>query len=174
MLQELGATVIDADRVAHELMRAGSAVHTAVAAAFGDEVLGADGEIDRARLGARVFADPAALATLEAIVHPAVIEEVSRRIEAAPTPAVVIEAIKLIEAGMADQYDSLWVTTCPPEVQAQRLMAERGLGRDEAWLRIEAQPPQADKVARADVVIDTNCSLEETREQVERAYRALW
>lgn len=169
MLAEMGATVIDADRVAHEVMRAGGPVHAAVVAAFGAEVLGADGEIDRGRLGARVFADPAALATLEAIVHPAVIEEVDRRIAAAPTDVVVIEAIKLIEAGMAERYDSLWVTACPVEAQVQRLMAGRGLSRQEALVRIEAQPPQADKIARADVVIDTDCSLEETRAQVKAA-----
>jgi len=169
MLAEMGATVIDADRVAHQVMRAGGPVHAAITAAFGREVVGADGEIDRRRLGERVFADPAALATLEAIVHPAVIEEVDRRIAAAPTGVVVVEAIKLIEAGMAGRYDSLWVTTCPVETQVQRLMAGRGLSRQEALRRIQAQPPQEDKIARADVVIDTDCSLEETRAQVEAA-----
>ena len=120
MLADLGATVIDADRVAHEAMRAGTAVHAAILAAFGPEIVRTDGEIDRARLGALVFADPNALARLERIVHPAVTAEVARRIAEAPTPVVVVEAIKLIEAGMAERCDSLWVTTCPSELQVQR------------------------------------------------------
>jgi len=173
MLADLGATVIDADRVAHEAMRAGTAVHAAVVAAFGPQVVGADGEIDRARLGAVVFSDPEALARLEGIVHPAVLQEVARRIGAARTRVVVVEAIKLIEAGMAEECDSLWVTTCPPDEQVRRLMADRGLSRQEAELRVRAQPPQEEKVARADVVIDTGCDLAQTRVQVEEAWERL-
>jgi len=173
MLADLGATVIDADRVAHEVMRAGTAVHAAILAAFGPEIVRTDGEIDRARLGALVFADPNALARLERIVHPAVTAEVARRIAEAPTPVVVVEAIKLIEAGMAERCDSLWVTTCPSELQVQRLMADRRLSREEAELRVRAQPPQEEKVARADVVIDTGGSLAQTRAQVEMAWERL-
>ncbi len=173
MLRDLGATVIDADRVAHEVMRAGTPVHRAVVEAFGPQVLRPDGEIDRARLGAMVFSDPQALARLEAIVHPAVLEEVARRIAAAPTLVVVVEAIKLIESGMAEGFDALWVTTCPFEEQVRRLMADRGLTRQEAELRVRAQPPQEAKIARADIVISTDGSLEETRAQVEAAWQAL-
>lgn len=173
MLAELGATVIDADRVAHEVMRAGTPVHAAVVAAFGPGIVGARGEIDRTRLGARAFSDPEALARLERIVHPAVVQEVARRIAAAPTRVVVVEAIKLIEAGMAEGCDSLWVTTCPPEEQVRRLMADRGLSREEAELRVRAQPPQEEKIARADVVIDTGSDLGRTRTQVEAAWRRL-
>ncbi|MCS7178190.1 MAG: dephospho-CoA kinase [Anaerolineae bacterium] len=174
MLAERGATVIDADRVAHEVMRAGTPVHQAVAAAFGPEVLRADGEIDRARLGAVVFSSPEALARLEAIVHPAVIEEVARRIAAARTPVVVVEAIKLIESGMARTCDALWVTTCSPAEQVRRLIADRGLSRAEAEQRVNAQPPQEAKIAQADVVIRTDGTLEETRAQVEAAWQALF
>ena len=173
MLRDLGATVIDADRVAHEVMRAGTPVHRAVVETFGPQVLRPDGEIDRARLGAIVFSDPQALARLEAIVHPAVLEEVARRIAAAPTPVVVVEAIKLIESGMADAVDALWVTTCPFEEQVRRLMADRGLSRPDAEQRVNTQPPQEAKIARADVVIRTDGSLEETRAQVEAAWQAL-
>lgn len=170
MLAELGATVIDADRVAHEVMRAGTSVHQAVVTAFGPQILRPDGEIDRARLGALVFSDPQALARLEAIVHPAVGEEVARRIAAAPTSIVVVEAIKLIESGMARICDSLWVTTCSPAEQVRRLMADRGLSREEAERRVNAQPPQEEKIALADVVIRTDGTMEETRRQVERAW----
>lgn len=173
ILAELGAEVIDADRVAHQVMRSGTPVHSAIVEAFGPQVLAPDGEIDRRRLGALVFADPQALARLEQIVHPATIAAIEQRIAASPAPAVVVEAIKLIESGMADAYDSLWVTVCKPEQQLQRIMAARNLSEDEALLRIRAQPPQEEKVARADVVIDNSGSIEQTRSQVQKAWEQL-
>jgi len=173
MLAELGAEVIDADKVAHEMMRPGTPVHAAVVEAFGPEVLSPDGKIDRRLLGTLVFTDPAALARLEAITHPATIEAISRRISVTFARVVAVEAIKLFEAGMADAYDSVWVTTCRPEQQIERVVAERGLSRAEAKQRLWAQPPQEDKVARADVVIDNSGSLSQTREQVEAAWKRL-
>ncbi len=173
MLAELGAETIDADKVAHEVMRAGTPVHAAIVEAFGREVLAPDGQIDRERLGKIVFAGPAALARLEAVVHPATLEAVARRIAATESDVVVVEAIKLIEAGMADAYDSLWVTTCRPEQQVERIVATRGLSRVEAMQRVRAQPSQAEKIARADVVIDTSGTLAQTRQQVQEAWRHL-
>ena len=173
VLAELGAEVIDADKVAHEAMRAGTPAHGAIVEAFGPEVLAPDGEIDRARLGAIVFTDPAALARLEAIVHPATIEAVNRRITATSAEVVVVEAIKLIEARMAGGCDSVWVTTCRPEQQVYRIVGGRGLSRTEAWQRVRAQPPQEKKIARADVVIDTSGRLSQTRAQVQTAWERL-
>lgn len=173
MLAELGAETIDADKVAHEVMRAGTPVHAAIVEAFGREVLAPDGQIDRERLGKIVFAGPAALARLEAVVHPATLEAVARRIAATESDVVVVEAIKLIEAGMADAYDSLWVTTCRPEQQVERIVATRGLSRVEAMQRVRAQSSQAEKIARADVVIDTSGTLAQTRQQVQEAWRHL-
>ena len=173
MLVDLGAEAIDADQVTREVMRAGTPVYAAIVEAFGPEVLSPDGEIDRRRLGEIVFADPAALARLESIVHPATIEAVSRRVAASGARVVVIEAIKLIEAGMADGYDSLWVTTCRQEQQVERIMAARGMTQDEAWRRVRAQPPQEKKIARADVVIDTSSTLAQTRQQVQEAWERL-
>jgi dephospho-CoA kinase len=173
MLAELGAETIDADEVAHEVMHAGSPVYTQIAAAFEPRVLTPGGEIDRKRLGEIVFADPAALARLEALVHPAVIAEVGLRIAASTAPAVVVEAIKLIEAGMADGCDSVWVTTCKPRQQVYRLMGGRRLSRAEAEQRVRAQPPQEAKIARADVVIDTCGTLAHTRAQVRAAWERL-
>nr|HID13221.1 dephospho-CoA kinase [Anaerolineae bacterium] len=173
MLAELGAEVIDADKVAHEVMRAGTPVHAQIVETFGPEVLAPDGEIDRARLGAIVFADPAALARLEAIVHPATLEAIRRRIAATSASVVVVEAIKLIEAGMADACDNVWVTTCRPKQQIYRIMGGRGLSRAEAEQRVRAQPPQEEKIARADVVIDTSGKLSRTRAQVQAAWRRL-
>jgi dephospho-CoA kinase len=173
MLSELGAEVIDADKVAHEMMRAGTSVHAEIVEAFGREVLSPDGEIDRQRVGALVFADPIALARLEALTHPATIETIGRRIDVSSAPVVVVEAIKLIESGMADAYDSIWVVTCAREQQIRRVVAQRHLSRKEAEQRVRAQPPQAEKVARADVVIDNSGSLSRTREQVHAAWERL-
>ena len=166
MLVALGAEYVDADRVAHEVMAPGGAVHDAVVAAFGADVLAPDGTLDRRALGNIVFSDPAALTRLESLVHPATIAEVQRRVDASKAPIVVMEAIKLLESGMAASYDAIWVTTCPPEVQLTRLMQQRGLSRADALRRIQTQSPQAEKIARADVVIHTGGTLEETQAQV--------
>ncbi len=171
MLADLGATVIDADLIAHLVMRADTPLYDAIVETFGPEIVGPDGEINRERLGRLVFTDPQALARLEDIVHPAVREEVNRRVAAAPTPVGVGEAIKFFEAGMAAPCDTLWVTTCPPEEQVKRLMAGRGLSEKDAWLRVRAQPPQEEKLARADVVINTDTDLSGTRAQVETAWQ---
>jgi dephospho-CoA kinase len=173
MLRRLGARVIDADTLVHHLMVEGTPVWQAVLDEFGEVILGPEGEIDRGKLGAVVFADAGALKKLEAIVHPAVTARVDELIRQAAEPVVVVEAIKLIEAGWHRTYDALWVVTCPREQQLERLMRVRKLSREEALLRIEAQPPQEDKVALADVVIDNSGSLKETREQVERAWERL-
>ena len=173
MLAELGAEVIDADKVAHEVMRVGTSTHARIVETFGPGVLDHDGEIDRMRLGALVFADPAALARLEAIVHPATLEEIRRRIGATFAGVAVVEAIKLIEVGMANDCDGVWVTTCRPEQQVYRIMGRRGLSRAEAEQRVRAQPPQEEKVACADVVIDTSGTLSWTRAQVQAAWERL-
>ena len=179
MMAELGAHIIDADHVAHELMAPGTAIWQAVVEEFGPDVLGEGGQgqsdsvIDRTKLGDIVFADPQALARLEAILHPAVIQEVNRRIHAADARVVVVEAIKLIEAGMHRGYDALWVVTCRPEQQVARLVAQRGTSEEEVRQRMAAQSPQTEKVAWADVVIDNSGSLAETKAQVERAWCAL-
>ncbi len=172
-LQRLGAAVLDADAVAHEVMRAGTAVHDAVVAAFGPGIRTPDGEIDRRALGAIVFADPEALARLEAIVHPAVVAYAEEWLAGVTAEVAVIDAIKLIEAGIADRCDAIWVVICPPEEQARRLQRYRGLSWEEAWLRIRAQPPQEEKVARAGVVIDNGGPISRMRAQVRAAYRRL-
>jgi len=173
MLAELGAEVIDADRVAHVVMRAGTPAYARVVEAFGPGVLGPDGEIDRARLGAIVFNDSESLACLEAIVHPATLDAIDRCVAATSADVVVIEAIKLIEVGMASKCTSVWVTTCRPDQQVRRLVDGRGLSRAEAELRVRAQPPQEEKIARADVVVDTSGSHSQTRSQVQVAWERL-
>jgi dephospho-CoA kinase len=170
MLAELGAAVIDADKVAHDVMRPGGPAYDPVVKAFGPGILAADGTIDRARLGAIVFRDAAALRRLEAAVHPATLIGVGRRIAQASQPVVVVEAIKLIEAGMHRVYDALWVVTAPRSTQIARLVETRGLTEQEAVLRVDAQPPQEEKAAQADVVIVNDGDLDALREKV----RAAW
>ena len=173
-LSRLGAEYIDADLLAHEVMAPGMPAWDEIVAAFGAQIVGLDGDIDRKKLGAIVFADPTALARLEAIVHPEVIARTRRRIASSTAPVVVVEAIKLIESGMVRQLvDTLWVVTAPREIQLARLMAHRGLSRTDAMVRIDAQPPQAKKAAQADVVIDNGGTIEETVRQVEQAWKEM-
>jgi len=167
MLEELGAKTIDADALAHQVMHKGSPVWQAIVEEFGSDILRPDGEIDRGKLGRVVFSDPAALHRLEKLVHPAVIAATRELIRQAEEKVVAIEAIKLIEAGMRPLCDTLWVVNCRKDQQLARLMAQRGLSREEALLRIEAQPPQEEKIASADVAIDNSGNIEETRRQVE-------
>jgi dephospho-CoA kinase len=170
MLANLGARVIDADQVAHQVMVPDGPAYSAVVKAFGPEILAGDGTIDRASLGAIVFRDPAALRRLEAAVHPAVTAEVARRIAQAEARVVVVEAIKLIEAGMHRHYDALWVVTAPRALQIARLVAKRGTTEEEAALRVDAQPPQEEKAALADLVFVNDGGLDE----LERKVRAAW
>jgi dephospho-CoA kinase len=173
MLGRLGAKAIDADALVHQLMAKGTPVWQAILDEFGEGILGPGGEIDRRKLAGIVFADAEALERLEAIVHPAVTARVDGLIRQATEPVVAVEAIKLIEAGWHRAYDALWVVTCPKEQQLERLMRTRKLSREEALLRIEAQPPQEDKVALADVVIDNSGTLKETEKRVEREWEKL-
>jgi dephospho-CoA kinase len=185
MLAELGARLIDADALAHEVIRADTPAWQRVVQEFGSDILQQNGQIDRARLGALVFADRQALARLEAIVHPAVIAKSERLLKefedekrssapgsTGPT-VVVLEAIKLIESGMHRRCDEVWVVTCPHDQQLKRLVQHRGLSEAEAGLRIAAQPPQADKTAVADVAIDNSSDLERTRVQVVREWERI-
>ena len=173
LLAELGATVIDSDLVYRELAAPGTPLLARLAKRFGDEIVGDDGSLDRRRLGAIVFADPEALHDLDRITHPAVIAEVDQRVAAKTDGVVVLDAVKLIESGHADGCDAVWVVVTDPEEQVTRLMKRNNLPAEEARRRVAAQPPIGPKLARADFVIDNSGSRDETREQVERAWRAL-
>lgn len=173
MMQERGAATLDADLLVHDLYMPGDPVYTAVIDAFGADILGMDAMIDRRILGRKVFGDPAALVRLEALTHPAVIERTWAWVARQTTPVVVVDAVKLIEAGIADGCDAVWVVTCPPEVERRRLMSRPGMTAAEADRRLAAQAPEAEKVARADVVIDNGGTVDATRDQIERAWRAL-
>src|SRR5207253_9986085 len=142
MLAELGAELIDADRVAHELLEPGTAEYEQIVARFGRGVLQPSGAIDRRQLGAIVFSDAGALRDLEQILHPGVRPRIRARFAAAQASVVVVEAIKLLEVGLYLETDAVWVVTADRETQIERLMESRGLTRAEAETRVDAQPPQ--------------------------------
>jgi dephospho-CoA kinase len=173
MLAEHGAVTIDADQAARAAYEE-PAVRQAVVARFGEGVRRADDSVDRAALARIVFEDPAALRDLERIVHPAVRPRILAGIDAAEgrgAAAVVVEAIKLVEGGLAELFDEVWLVTCDPPVQRGRLR-ERGVGAADADRRIAAQRHLRD---RAEPVatrrIDTSGSLGDTRQQVDEAWR---
>lgn len=173
MLGQRGAFTIDADELVHGLLDADTAVQSQIAARFGPEIWSREGKIDRGKLGAIAFQDPAAMRDLEAILHPCVGARVEELIRNSTSPVVVVEAIKLLESDLRRLCRAIWVTTCSEEQQVSRLVQGRGLELDGALARIRSQPPQADKIAQADRVIDTSGSLGQTEEQVEQAWRGL-
>jgi len=168
-----GALAIDADQIVHELMDGDTHMQAAIGVAFGPEVRRADGRIDRQALADIVFNDPQALADLEAMVHPAVRQELARRVSESGASIVFIEAIKLLESGLADACHRIWVTRCAKQRQLERLRVCRGMETQTAVERIKAQAPQEEKVARADVVIDTDGLMKDTEAQFELAWSHL-
>ncbi|MBN1994430.1 MAG: dephospho-CoA kinase [Anaerolineae bacterium] len=173
MLQELGSTVIDADKLVHQLMKKGSPVYDAIVNEFGAGVLDQTGEINRRNLSKIVFTTPGALAKLEGMTHPAVHQEVVRRIDQATTQVVAVEAIKLFESNLIDLCHSKWVVTAPPDVQLKRLVERRKMSLEQAQQRLKAQSPQAEKTAKADVVIDNSGDLAKTWALVKKQYTTL-
>lgn len=173
-LAALGAYVVDADVLAREVVEPGTPGLAAVAAEFGAEVLRPDGSLDRDRLGAIVFADPAARARLNAIVHPLVGAATAQRFAAAPADAIVVHDVPLlVEVGLAAAYDVVIVVAATPETQGSRLVRARGMSADEARSRIAAQAPLADKLAVADFVITNDGSLDDLDRQVQAVWLAL-
>lgn len=169
LLVARGAEYVDADRLVHALMEPGTPEHERIVARFGAEGLAADGRIDRVWLGGVVFADPAALRDLEAILHPGVRAEIRRRMAVSTAPIVVVDAIKLLESGLAREMDAVWVVTCPRAEQVRRLVTERGLTAEQAETRISAQGSQEEKARQATVVIANGGTLEDTESQVDAA-----
>ncbi len=176
MFARLGAAVIDADRVAHELQEPGQPLYEAIVSAFGREVVGEDGRIDRRKLGAMVFADPKARVRLEDILHPAIVEECERRIQEAGTSGAAVcllDAALLIESGRQARFDMVILVEASEAVQIDRLMARMGLSRDEALQRIRLQMPREEKRRHASLVIENGGPLEETERQVKAAWERL-
>jgi dephospho-CoA kinase len=143
ILEHVGAFGIDADGLAHRAMSPGAPAYQPILDTFGRWILASDGQIDRDKLGKVVFNDPDALARLEALTHPIVSQVIDLLVKRASQKVVVIEAIKLFEAGLAQHCDSVWVIDAPEDVQIKRLVQQRKMTEPEARMRVAAQPPQA-------------------------------
>lgn len=176
MFAARGAAVVDADRIAHALQEPGQPCHHQILEAFGTEILDGTGRIDRRRLGARVFAEPAARRRLEAIMHPAIraaCENEIRAAEASGRPVCLVDAALILESGQRDRFDAIVLVSAPEAVQVDRLVRSRGLTEAEARQRIQSQWTTTAKAALADFVIDTGGDLADTEGQVARVYAAL-
>ena len=171
-LAKMGAGVIDADIIGHEILEADEEIRRELAGVFGDGVLTKDGRIDRKALAGIVFRQPEALERLNRITHPRITKEVKKRLadyRKKGAGVVIIEAPLLIEAGWASRVDRVWVTRAPGDVIIKRLEG-KGMRREEAEARIRAQATDNERLRHADEVIDTDCSLME----LELKTRGLW
>lgn len=176
LFRQAGCPVVSADELARQVVACGSQALQAIIDRFGAGVLTADGELDRERLAAIVFSDPEARQALNRITHPAIAElavSTLSDLQAQGAPLVVYEAPLLYEAGAEGRVDRVLVVTAIPDVQRARLMARDGIDADAAQARIAAQLPLADKIRRADYVIDNSGSPEQTRRLVEALFRDL-
>lgn len=175
--ENLGARIIDADRIGHEVLRAPSEAYDEIVRVFGKGVLDASGVIDRRILGSIVFADPEKLRQLNTILHPRIIqriEELAREYHDSDRRAVIlVDAALVFEAGIGGRFAKVIVAWCRPEQQIERLMAKSGIAREEAARRIAAQMPADEKRRRADYVIDCSESLESIREQAAKLFPEL-
>jgi dephospho-CoA kinase len=176
LLRERGAPIVDADQIVHQLQAPGCPLLAEIADAFGPEIIRPDGSLDRPRLGAIVFNDPAKRHQLEAIVHPPVRAQIWAEVERhrqAGAPAVILDIPLLIEGGWHEQLDRVWLVWVDAATQVERLMARDGLAREGALARIGAQMPLDQKRAYADLVIDNSGPLTQLEAQVDQAWRSL-
>ena len=170
-LRELGAHVESADDLVRDVQRKGSPVLVAIRERFGLGVIDESGELDRAALGRQIFEDADARRDLEAIVHPAIQEELARRIatitENDPNAVIVYDIPLLVESNRVDEFDSVIVLACDPDIRRQRLVELRGMTAEEADARIAAQATEVERMQIADWIIDTGETVEDTIEQVD-------
>ena len=175
VLRALGAAIIDADALAHELSQPNAPIFNAYVERFGREIVTAGGTLDRATIAARVFSDPAVRAEVDAVTHPLIRTAAEERLcaaRAAEKRAAVLDVPLLFEAGWDTLADEVWVVALPAEEQIARLLArDKTMSEGEARARISAQMPLAEKCARADIVIDNSGTVEETRECIEQLWR---
>ena len=175
-LEGMGAAVIDLDKVGHEVIRPGGPAFQGVVKEFGEGILGDDSEIDRARLGDIVFRNPSALVRLNRIVHPAIDREVEKRVSEyrnSGLKAVVLEAAAILEADRAAQADEIWVTIAPEAVVLKRLNERSGYSEEESRTRLSSQLAAEERIKHANVVIDTDCSLNELEDRVRKEWDRL-
>ena len=175
--RELGAYVIDADRIGHELIAPGLPAYRDIVEQFGTDVLSPAGGIDRKKLGPMVFANSQQLRRLNAILHPRIIarmDEIAGEIrEQNPHTVVILDVPLIYESGMETALRKVIVAWCRPEQQLERLIAKTGFSREEAWRRIQSQMPLDEKRRRAEFQIDCSGSLDDSRAQAEAVYHQL-
>jgi dephospho-CoA kinase len=168
-LAEHGAVVIDADLLAREVVAAGTPGLAEIVTVFGPDVVGPDGELDRAEMGRRVFGDDEARARLEQIIHPRVRARAAEIEAAAGEDAIVVHDIPLlVETGQAGSFDVVLVVDAPPDVQVQRLVQHRGMSEEEARSRIAAQAGREQRLAAADHVLSNDGSLAQLQAAVDQ------
>ncbi|MEZ5190684.1 MAG: dephospho-CoA kinase [Schumannella sp.] len=176
-MAEHGAVVVDADRLAREVVEPGTSALERIAEEFGPQVIAPDGTLDRAALGAQVFSDPQKLALLNSITHPAVRDLSHRRFaeaaEADPDAIVVYDVPLLTEARGADEFDVVVVVSAPAEVRIERMVSLRGMSREEAERRIRSQVPEEQRRALADIVIESGGTLEQTLARADEVWDEL-
>jgi dephospho-CoA kinase len=173
MFEHLGAYTIDADALTHRTYAKGAPGYQQVIDKFGKWLVNKDGEIDRSKLGNLVFNDPEAMSQLEAIVHPLVRQATEMLIKRANQPVIVIEAIKLLEGDLRKVCDSIWVTNAPEDVQLERLTRKRGLTKEKALERIQAQSAQSTKVKMANIILTNTGSYDDLWKQVSAAWKEI-
>lgn len=172
-LRRLGATIIDADRISHELTQSDAGVLSALRAAFGDDYFLADGQMNRPAMARLVFANPQARKALEGILHPAIFCRINQSIEEGAHQTVIVLDIPLLfETGSESLCDEVWCAYTHEEDQLSRLK-RRGYPREEALQRINSQMPAAEKCQRADCVIDTSGSFEQTDAHIQSLWNNL-
>ncbi|PKA37291.1 dephospho-CoA kinase [Streptomyces albidoflavus] len=174
LLVEHGAHLVDADRIAREVVEPGTPGLAAVVEAFGESVLAADGSLDRPKLGEIVFADPERRAVLNGIVHPLVGARSAELQSQAPQDGVVVHDVPLLtENGLAELYDLVIVVDVEPRTQVERLVRSRGMSEEEARARMAAQAGREERLAVADIVIDNEVSLDALRGRVAEVWAEL-
>ncbi|MBI2934710.1 MAG: dephospho-CoA kinase [Chloroflexi bacterium] len=176
MLAEMGARVIDADKLGHEALRPDTPVWQELVAAFGNDILKGDRQIDRAKLGEIVFNNPAALKRINAITHPRLYRMVESQIEEyrrQGVKVVVVEAAALIEANWRSLTDEVWATVASQECVLERVKKRSNFGAEQIMARIRSQISSEERVKHATVVIDTDCTLEGVRERVAKEWKRL-
>lgn len=173
-LAELGAVVIDYDRLAREVVEPGSPALDLIARRFGASVIAADGSLDRPSLGAVVFSDPTALKDLEAITHPAIRDLARTREDAAGEGTIVVhDNPLLVEMGAAEACDVVIVVDVPEDVQVARMVADRGMAEADARARIAAQAQRETRLAAADVVIENTGTLADLDARIDEVWSSL-
>ena len=175
LLEELGASIVNADLLGHEVYKPQSEGWHAVVSAFGEQIVSDNGEIDRRALGGIVFSDDSALQQLNAIMHPRIYDLAEQRLKGLADQGVttaVLEAALLIEAKWTPLVDDVWVTVSPEEDIIARLQERNNMDEATARSRIDSQMPQTERVEHADVIVENNASLEDLSDSVKELWNS--